>query len=626
MIETSSSPNLIKVFCGELCKSNNCSSTELNLLNRKLNDIEANITIKYDKFVNEPEKLPPRILDLLHIAAHVFSADRLINRGKRSSLSNSAWARDFDFHIPVLDLSFWNNNEIKKAISDALVFMTGDKNYNFSFGESKFGHLPKDKSNQMSLFNENFLNIDISQNTNIVLFSGGLDSLAGAIELLNTVPESKLVLVSHKTNPSVTSMQNNIVKYLQSNYPNRILHYGFDCYYRKTQSKEETQRTRMFLYSSIAFAICNCIGKHYFSIYENGITSINLPIQADVFNARASRTTHPKTINLMKKIFRFIDDKFEIHTPYYDKTKEDILTVFSAYNENNLIKSSISCSSTRKKPNSFKHCGSCSQCIDRRLAAYASNMHEHDDEYAVDFISSIPDDETKQRLIQMLRFASAANYKSSFELFKNFPEEITILIENWHLDKSEDSLEEIFSLLSKYSDSVIRAVKTIQLKYDNPLTPLTNNSFLSIISTREYLKTPIQLRIEELDKMLIKSIPQLFHSNAPKDENDFNNKLKALLTAADYHFTREYPVLLFGVTSYKADISDGDLIVESKYLRGTTSLSVITDGIGADIIKVNDEFPLFFIIYDPIHKIPDDDLLIKSFEQKRQFCYVRIYR
>ena len=620
------SSNLVKVFCDELCQSNNCSSSELNLLSRKINGIEANITIKYDKFVKEPENLSPKILDLLSIAAHVFCADRLIYRGDTKSLNNSAWARNFQFHIPVLDYDFWNNSLLQKALSDALVFMTGDKYYDFIFENSKLGHLPKDRIGQMSLFNDIILPIDTSLDTNIMLFSGGLDSLAGAIELLNTVPDSKLVFVSHKANNSVISVQNKIVQDLEKRYEKRLLHYGFICQGNKSQIREETQRTREFLFSTIAFAICNYIGKHCFSIYENGITSINLPIQTDVINARASRTTHPKTINLMNKIFHFFDDNFEIKTPYYNKTKEDIFTVFHTYSESNLIKSSVSCSATRKNKSSFIHCGTCSQCIERRFAAYASNMSEYDDEYADDFINNIQNVETRHRLIQMLRFASDAKYKSPIALYSKFPDEITELIENWHLDNSEDSLDEIFTLYARYSDSIIRAVKNIQLKHENLLTPITSDSFLSIVSSRDYLKTPIQLRVDEIDVLLNKSIPQLFYDNAPNNENDFNNKVRALLTAANFHFTREYPVLLFGVTSYKADISDGDLIIESKYLRGKTSLSTITDGIGADIIKVNDDFPVYFIIYDPNHRIPDDNIFIKSFEQKRLFCYVRIYR
>lgn len=69
----------------------------------------------------------------------------------------------------------------------------------------------------------------------------------------------------------------------------------------------------MFLFSAIAFSLCNYYGKHSFYVYENGITSMNLPKQADVINARASRTTHPKTLGLLRKFYK-LDEYLTLQT------------------------------------------------------------------------------------------------------------------------------------------------------------------------------------------------------------------------------------------------------------------------------------------------------------------------
>lgn len=61
--------DIIEVYCDELCKTNQCTSRELNILSRRHDDIEPNITIAFEKFIRNPEKLPSRILDLLHIAS-----------------------------------------------------------------------------------------------------------------------------------------------------------------------------------------------------------------------------------------------------------------------------------------------------------------------------------------------------------------------------------------------------------------------------------------------------------------------------------------------------------------------------------------------------------------------------
>jgi hypothetical protein len=622
---TTASPKLVKVFCGELCQSVECTHNELNLLNRDINGLEANITIRYEKFVRDPESLPTRILDLLQIAAHVFCADRLVYRGGRDSISNKAWGRSFQFHIPVLDYDFWNNQALQNALSEALVFMTGDRKYNFVFEKSELGHLPKTAFKQLSLFKEDAEYIDGADKADVLLFSGGLDSLAGTIERLNTLPNNKLIVVSHKSNKSVIHTQTKIVEYLQQFYKDRLLSYGFECHNKKTQSKEETQRTRMFLYSSIAFAICNCADKHSFYVYENGITSINLPIQTDVVNARSSRTTHPKTLGLMKKVFQFFDAGFDIIAPYYDKTKEDVFKVFTTYNKKELLRSSVSCSATRKL-GMIGHCGCCSQCIDRHFAAYASRLEEYDVEYMDNFITKIPDEETRQRLWQLLRMASAEKLRTPEELFKNFPDEMVDLLEYWHCDNHEDSFAEIYSLFSRYGDSIIRAAKAMQSKHDNLSIPIASDSLLSMLSSRKYLKTPTQIRVEEIENVLWRSIPQAFHTSKPKNEDGFNNTIQALLTAAGSSFTREYPILRFGISSYRADLSEDALIIESKYLRGKTPPSVATEAIAADITKIPNGLSVLFLVYDPERKISDDATFISSFEEKRHLCFVRIFR
>jgi len=152
-----SKPNdAIIVYCDELCKSSICNSQELNLLNRDIDGLEANITIEFNKFVRNPENLSPRILDLLRIAAYVYCADRLINRGERDSLNNTAWSRAFEFHIPVSDIAFWSDGKVSTKMSEALAFMTGDRRFNFSFTKASLSPVNTDNQ-QLSLFSTEYL-------------------------------------------------------------------------------------------------------------------------------------------------------------------------------------------------------------------------------------------------------------------------------------------------------------------------------------------------------------------------------------------------------------------------------------------------------------------------------------
>jgi 7-cyano-7-deazaguanine synthase in queuosine biosynthesis len=623
-------PNIIKVFCGELCKSNNCDASTLNLLHKDVNDITANIMIGYRNFVNDPESISKRILDLLQIAAYVFCADRMAYRGKRDSLNNDGWARSFEFNIPVYDIEFWNNENTKKTLSDALQFMTGDRKYSFIFHTLSIDVVKtENKQLKFSIFNSEYETIEEAGATDIMLFSGGLDSLAGAVQHLND-SNRKLCFVSHQANNAVIHTQSKIVEYLKEKYKNRIRSYGFECRNHSLVSKEETQRTRMFLFSAIAFALCNCYEKHEFYIYENGITSINLAKQGDIMNARASRTTHPKTLGLLRIFYRLFDKSFNIITPYRNKTKAEVIEVFNKYNEKNIISSSVSCSATRNikdKSDGATHCGCCSQCIDRRFSIFAASLQDYDAAYSENYIVETCNDETIQRLMYTMRLACMEGINKPNSFLSKYPEEISALVEYWPGELNpDDKFNEIYELIKAYGHSVLKAVNVIRIKYENLRIPVKEKSLLEIVNKRDYLNTPFIIKVSNIDTILRSAIPKMFQREKPKSENDFNDKLSALLNT-EGEFAREYPALAFGITTYKPDHSQDTLLIESKYIRGKSMTpSKATEDISADAIKASNEYGLFFVVYDPERKIIDDNSYIKSLECKRNNCFVRIYR
>ena len=616
-------PKTIRVNCGEICSSSLCTAEEINLLYEDLGTHSANITVGFDKFVEDAEELPLRVIDLLQIAAYVFCADRMANRGERSSINNTAWSRSFEFSIPVLDYDFWQNNLIKTALNDVLTFMTGDRKYEFNFIKSNRN--PTEVENkQYSIFAGEKRDF----NGDIMLFSGGLDSLAGAVQRLNDYPDHSLCVVSHRSNKTVTHTQEALIQFLGTKFGRRLKPYGFECCnHNGLKSKEETQRTRIFLFSAIAFALCSYYQKHEFFIYENGITSINLPKQTDVINARASRTTHPKTLGLLRRFYKLFDPDFNIIAPFYAQTKAEIMEIFEKYNEKGIITSSVSCSSSRTKPGQVAHCGCCSQCIDRRFSVYAAGLEEYDAGYAADFISRFPDDdkqETKQRIYSTLRFAYREDFATKEAFIDKYPTEIMDIMEYWPGSKNyEDRLDEIYALVCRYGDSVINAATLMRNKYDDLRHPVDNNSLLGIIASRAYLNSPFHNRVEEIDAILKKAMPDMFQREKPKNENDLNDKIHAILSVHE-NFTREYPTLGFGLSAYRADHANGDLIIESKYIREKTTPSKATEGIAADIIKIPEKYGVLFAVYDPYGAIVETFAF--PFEQKRKNCFLRIYR
>ena len=449
----------IQVYCGEACISNECNSSMINLSNHSYDQIMENVTTRFDRFIDTPQELPDRIIDLLHIASYIFCADRCASRGKRDSLSNSSWSRSWVFEIPVLDHDFWASPQVANTLSAALVFMTGDKSFEFHF--TKATHEPlKTEEYQTSLFSNSGLNIQRGKSIDVMLFSGGLDSLAGAIDRLNTFPDRQLCLINHMSNNRTIRTQRSLIKKLKEKYPDRVFPYTFECRFKKLKSRDETQRTRMFLFSAIAFAICNYYSKDELFIYENGVTSLNLSKQTDVINARSSRTTHPKVIGLLQKFYTCFSADFIIRTPYYKKTKEDIIKLFNQYQEVDLIQSSVSCSSTRDTHEEFPHCGCCSQCIDRRFAVYAAGLQEADFTYALDITRDSLELETRQRITALLYFTEHEIGETKYDFLKKHSQEIMDIIDYWPGSK-EESLDEIFDLYCRYRDSIKRAISNM---------------------------------------------------------------------------------------------------------------------------------------------------------------------
>ena len=564
---------VIQVYCGEACLSNDNSSEQINLSNHDYNQVLANITTRFDRFIETPQELPDRVIDLLHIASYVFCADRSAYRGRRDSLSNSGWSRNWNFEIPILDYDFWSKPEVSIALSNALVFMTGDKSYNFRFRKATLEPL-KTEEYQMNLFSSNGFNLQCGSKIDVMLFSGGLDSLAGAIERLNTFPDRQLCLINHMSNNRTIRTQRILTKELQMKYPDRVFPYTFECRFNKLKSRDETQRTRMFLFSAIAFAICTYYSKDEFFVYENGITSLNLSKQADVINARSSRTTHPKVIGLLQNFYKLFSDKFRIQTPYYYKTKEDIVKIFANYNELNLIQNSVSCSSTRNTHESLPHCGCCSQCIDRRFATYAAGLQDKDFTYMLDIAKDPLDDETKQRVSALLYFTENEIGNSKYEFLKKHPKELLDIIDFWpgSAKNADNSLDEIFNLYCRYRDSIKRAIANMQSSLSNGVSTNKLSMYGRVIQRREY---------EE------------------KKQVEFNEKIKHsvfILNSRSNDHPRQgsgFYLNAYGLLTCHHVVEDNEFYDVCTYVNFPKSFKVVGTGLSPIIDSKENDFTLF---------------------------------
>ena len=59
-----------------------------------------------------------------------------------------------------------------------------------------------------------------------------------------------------------------------------------------------SQRTRSFLFASFSSAVANLVGLADVFLADNGVVSLNLPVNGQLVGAKASRSTHPKFLKL----------------------------------------------------------------------------------------------------------------------------------------------------------------------------------------------------------------------------------------------------------------------------------------------------------------------------------------
>lgn len=330
------------------------------------------------------DNVPEVVADLIEVATYIYSADRLCRRGADTmARMGSEWRRRFHFVIPVRRLDIWRRQDVVESLVEALEYLTEDS-FSFAFvpGSGSWGLEP-------------YLGFDQPEAQaypvdEVMLFSGGLDSLGGAVDALFRRSQS-VALVTHRSSTFVAGRQNGLAAELSSRAASGAVFYA-PIWVRKGDQEpvEHTQRSRSFLFAALGGALACMFGKSRFFFYENGITSFNLPIAEHVVGSRASRTTHPRTLaNIQRLLSLLLDRPMTIENPFLWKTKAEVVDSITTASRD-LIPVTISCAGVRDLPMKGTQCGVCSQCVERRFALLGTGMGqlEPPDAYATDLFRS----------------------------------------------------------------------------------------------------------------------------------------------------------------------------------------------------------------------------------------------
>jgi hypothetical protein len=418
---------------------------------------KANVNIRFENVAKILQShLSPRLTDLLEIAAYVYTADCSTQRGTRWADDDSTepWERDFAFLIPVREPKFWDS--VSSQLTELLHFLSDDQ-YSFQFvplTQERFGQQEYlefgDKDDWP------FLNPE-----RVIMFSGGLDSLAGVVE--SARKGGKLVLVSHRPVTTLGARQKTLFGTLQGEFPQQLLHVPVWINKSENFGREPTQRTRSFLYAALGTVVGESVQAGGVRFFENGVVSLNLPVTGEVIRSRASRTTHPVALHLLGELCTAVVGKaFAIDNPYLFKTKSEVVESLKTHRAEHLIGHTCSCAHMIFKPKTQQHCGRCSQCIDRRFAIVAAGLQVQDPEtdYEINvFTGAREDGPEKSMAVDYTRHALELGQRSEAELAARFNMELSRAAR--YEPKRSAAVTQLLAMHKRHGETIFGVLKEV---------------------------------------------------------------------------------------------------------------------------------------------------------------------
>lgn len=303
-------------------------------------------------------KVTDEAYGLLFLSAIVYAIDRSVSRHKYSI---DGWSREFDVEIllPKHKIFQENKNQIDKMLS----FLTGDY-WNCQFVDEGVIRYPKFK---MTTFYDGI--------TQVNLFSGGLDSLIGAIDYLERNPEGHLYLSSHydKFMSGPKTDQKRVYRALKEKYANHALRYGSPIMISPSESIETSCRSRSFIFLSLATIVAEYAGCSV-AVPENGSVSLNYPLSPSRRASCSTRTTHPLFIMRFQDLIKQLGLKPKVFNPYEFYTKGEM--VQNCANKSfllDILPLSNSCGKRSMHQQMYDHrnathCAHCMPCMYRKAA------------------------------------------------------------------------------------------------------------------------------------------------------------------------------------------------------------------------------------------------------------------
>lgn len=322
---------------------------------------------------------PAEAIDFLRFAGAVFCADKV-------AIRPGTWTRSITMELPAHRAAAWQT--AAPDLAEALSFLSGDQ---WELTVTGSGEQAPSRGRARDAVDA----VDA-----VCLFSGGLDSFAGAVDLL--AAGQRVCVVSHYDGGQAPKVQEHLYRRLALTYGRdrvtlrRIFlrpapASGVQARPLPSGDPERTTRTRSILFLAAGLAVAAGHAPDTpLVIPENGFIGINVPLTRARSGSLSTRTTHPFFMERLLSCLPRLGITNPVSNPYRTSTKGEMLgasrdaDVLARY-----ARATLSCAhpeAPRYAKRDQGNCGYCFPCLIRRAAMHQVGLDDAGD-YAFDALN-----------------------------------------------------------------------------------------------------------------------------------------------------------------------------------------------------------------------------------------------
>jgi 7-cyano-7-deazaguanine synthase in queuosine biosynthesis len=307
-----------------------------------------------------PKEPTVQAFDFLTIALAVTAGDTFVDRNS----APDRWCRDLKVVVALNNPTPWR--DVAVDLESAFRFLSGDK-WTFEFLEGGMTP-PRVREQRVDLFTESLDAVD-----SVALFSGGLDSTIGALDMLSNGRAPLLVSHAYKGDSSI---QQTVLQSFSSGFKR----FGANLHpvNLREEASDITMRTRSFNFLALAAVAASVVNKIRGTrsipliVPENGFIALNPPLTPRRIGSLSTRTTHPYFLKKLEDIFSSIGMGVEIQNPYEFQTKGEMFAdCLDSTTLQKVASETMSCSNWKRKGMA---CGRCVPCLIRRTSFYRAGV------------------------------------------------------------------------------------------------------------------------------------------------------------------------------------------------------------------------------------------------------------